>query len=609
MSDEDKNSEPLAEEVLQNAETETADTVPTTEASPEQTDTEPETPPSPRQNILKKFWVTYKTRKKVAIPLSILLLLGLLFAIPLTRYAVLGLVIKKDVLIYTIDSKNKGIVYNTGVTLDGKQPFCGADKPPYPNCFAKVPIGKHKLKVTAGYYETVETTITVGLGKAARQNVEIPMTATGRTAYVQVSHKITGKALADVHIKAGSSETVTNNLGNGIIVVDPSLTSVEVEVSADGYNTIKATVPVGSGDAGNYDPKSDHLTLTPTGKIYFLSKKSGRIDVIKTDLDGTNRQTVLAGTGKEEDTNTVLLASRDWKYLALLSRREGDKAKLYLIDTANDKLTEIDSGNASFSPVGWHDHYFVYKVYRNNVQSWQPRGSALKTYNAENLQLSTIDETNAEGAGNYDYAAESLGDVYIVKDRLVYFKNWFGSYYSVYRLADKRMGIYGVKPNGTGKQLLKDFAAGNNGYISGILYKPDEIYFSVSAAETSYYEYENGTVTETKDVNGETFYGFYPTYLLSPGGQKAFWYEPRDGKNTLFTGIEDGSNPEEIASLSEYVPYGWYTDKYLLVSKGSSELFILPVEGPGNTGQVLKVTDYHKPNYDFRGYGYGYGGY
>src|SRR6185369_16053847 len=114
--------------------------------------------------------------------------------------------------------------------------------------------------------------------------------------------------------------------------------------------------------------------------IYFLSKASGKIDVVKTNLDGTDRQTVLAGTGKEEDTDTILLASRDWKYLALKSRRDGKAVKLYLIDTSNDKLTTIDEGNATFDMVGWQNDYFVYYVYRNNVKSWQPKGSSLKSY-------------------------------------------------------------------------------------------------------------------------------------------------------------------------------------------------------------------------------------
>jgi hypothetical protein len=103
----------------------------------------------------------------------------------------------------------------------------------------------------------------------------------------------------------------------------------------------------------------------------------------------------------------------------------------------------------------------------------------------------------------------------------------------------------------------------------------------------------------------DKFYGSsYPTYLLSPSGSKTFWADPRDGKYSLIVGDAEGKNGKQIAELSDYNAYGWYTDDYVLVSKGSSELYILPAAG----GTALKVTDYHKPGFDLRGYGYGYGG-
>ena len=375
-------------------------------------------------------------------------------------------------------------------------------------------------------------------------------------------------------------------------------------MTAKDYNNLALQITVNQSAT-----KENTFAITPSGKLYFLSKQTGKIDVVKTDLDGSNRQTVLAGTGQEEETNTVLLASRDWKYLALQSRRESDKPRLYLIDTLTDKLTEIDSGNATFTPVGWNDHAFIYKVNRGGVLSWQPKAIALKTYNADTLQLGTIDETNAEGSSDNDFANEQIDNVYILKDAVIYTKSWSANYYSAYRLAGKRSGIYTVKPNGTARQVLKDFDSGTYTYISALPYKPDEIYFSVNSNnKTDYYEYEEGAVKEDKELNNESFNKFYATYLASPSGQSTFWYEPRDGKNTLFTGTTDGSSPKQVASLGEYTPYGWYSDNYLLVSKGGSELFIMPVTGVDTKTAILKVTDYHKPSVSFRGYGYGYGG-
>jgi hypothetical protein len=60
-----------------------------------------------------------------------------------------------------------------------------------------------------------------------------------------------------------------------------------------------------------------------------------------------------------------------------------------------------------------------------------------------------------------------------------------------------------------------------------------------------------------------------------------------------------------IASSSDFTPYGWFTDGYILVSKDSSELYIQTAE---KGAKPLKITDYHKPDTEFEGYGYGYGG-
>jgi Tol biopolymer transport system component len=92
--------------------------------------------------------------------------------------------------------------------------------------------------------------------------------------------------------------------------------------------------------------------------------------------------------------------------------------------------------------------------------------------------------------------------------------------------------------------------------------------------------------------------------LLSPSGSNSFWAEARDGKSALFVGDQDGKNPKQVASLSEYTSYGWFTDDYLLVSKGSSELYIMSKAG----GKPQKITDYYKPSVNYQGYGGGYGG-
>jgi hypothetical protein len=389
-------------------------------------------------------------------------------------------------------------------------------------------------------------------------------------------------------------------------VLPADLKSVDSKISLDGYNAVNGPLLVSEQAV-----PQNTFQLVPQGSIYFLSKLSGRIDVVKTNLDGSGRKTVLAGTGKERNTDTILLASRDWKYLALKSTRDGGEfAKLFLIDTKDDSLKTIDEGKASFDAVGWSGHRFVYKIGREGAKNWEPKGQALKSFDADSGKLTVIDETDGEGTGPGDYAFSLFGQVYILDDELVYNKNWIAGGYAA-RLPGKQVSLVSVKADGSARKTIKDFPVpADTLYHYSIdlrLYEAQEVYVQATGAQgvkASYFEYEDGVLSAKPDVTDQQFNEEYPTYLISPSGNKTFFGEARDGKNTLFVGDAAGSDKRQIVVLSEYTAYGWYTDDYVLVSKGGSELFIMPAADVA----PLKITDYHKPDVNLRGYGYGYGG-
>ncbi len=547
--------------------------------------------------LISRFLVFYWAKRKITLPVTAALAILLVFILPISRYTVLGVMIKKDVSVTVIDNRTNVPISGVELLIRGKSAKTDGDG----KAIVKgVKVGKTQLLATKKYYKDTSSMTVVGFSNKPQQ---LKLEATGRQLPVHVINKITGQNVAGAVIKAADTEAQTDQNGEAIIVLPANQPKVSATITAKNYTTYTAEI-----SSTNSSVAANTFDLTPSGKVYFLSKKSGKIDVVKTDLDGSNRQTVLAGTGNEQDGGTVLLASRDWKYLALQSRRDGPTASLYLIDTSNDSLAEMDSGNAGFNLAGWSDHIFVYQANRNNVSPWQAKGQALKSYNAETKQLATLDETNAEGTNQNDYTAESIGGVYIQKDKIVYAKRWSASYYSVYRLAGKRMGLYTIKASGGGKQTVKDFDVGNNGYISVALRRPSELSVGVYNATTTFYEYKDGKFKETKDVNDDSFSRSYPTYLLSPSANYTFWSEARDGKNTLLTGTGEGGSPKELATLSEYRPFGWYGDDYILMSKNNSELFIQPSAGLGAKGQIIKISDYHKPDFSLYGYGGGYGG-
>ncbi|HVS79220.1 MAG TPA: hypothetical protein VHD84_02950, partial [Candidatus Saccharimonadales bacterium] len=463
-----------------------------------------------------------------------------------------------------------------------------------------VKAGHHLLQISKKYYQSRQTDI---LSPIFSQKTvpDIALTATGRQVKITVSNLINKTKLANVGIKVAGISAKTDSSGSATVVLPVGASQQKATLSLAGYNDASVTVQVSNDKILN-----DNFTMTPAGKVYFLSNLSGNLDVVKTNLDGTDRQTVLAGTGNEDENNTVLLASRDWKYLALLSRRAGNSSTLYLIDTSNDSVATIDEGDVTFTLVGWSDDYFTYVVSRPDVQPWQPGAESIKSYDAQTKKLSILDSTSATGSNLNNATYETYIHQPILLDNLiVYTKTWY-QYPGYLQVSGQSNTLNVVKPDGTGKKTIKSLDAGKSYFGSTVFHSPDSIYVQVSNIHggSNYYEF-NGVGLTSKNNLADDIFEKYPTYLYSPDDKSTFWSEPRDGKNTLFVGDASGGNGKQIATLSDYNTYGWYTDNYLLVSKDSSELYIMPV---GGSNSPIKISDYHKPQQTFNGYGGGYGG-
>lgn len=551
--------------------------------------------PRKRPGWIKRFFAAYWRHKKWTLIVTLLVVLGTIAAVPWTRYSILGQFLTRPYSVVLQDAKTGKPVSGAKLTIE--QETATTDAKGRVTLHAKV--GKHQLGIDKKYYATYSKYIFVGIKKRNTPEV-VQLVATGRQVPLTVVNKLTNKPIADVNLKAAGTEVKTDHDGKVTMVLPADQAKFNITVTSKGYNTLQGSVEVTEQES-----KQNTFALVPTGKLYFLSKQTGTIDVVKTDLDGTNRQTVLGGTGKEDDTSTQLLASRDWKYLALLSKRGSDPAKVYLISTDTDKLTTIDGSNSGFSLIGWSDHNFAFQSTRTAAKDWEANKYAIKTFNADNGQTLTLDQTQASGDQN-SYQAQTFSNIYQLGNKIVYSVQWSGFYG---QLADKQNSIRYVTLTGQ-KKDLKSFASGDYGYFQAQPYKPDEVYFagySNSQSKYDFFEVEAGddvTIKTTTQDPNEFFQRQYATYLTSPSGNQTFWSESRDGKNVFFVGNATGDNGKQIADIDNDTVYGWYGDNYVLVSKNGSELFIMPAAG----GTPFKVADYHKPAISLRGYGGGYGG-
>ncbi len=553
-------------------------------------------------------WVWLVQQKRWTIPAGVVLLVLLLTAIPFTRYTLAGTVLRRSFSIVVTDSQTGKPVSSASVALGGKK----ATTDNQGKVYIRAKVGTNRLIIEKTYYKSSTASVLVPIGKQ-RQPEQLQLVATGRQVPITVVNKLTGKPIENAVVSALKTQAKTDKKGQVTLVLPADASNVPLTIALDGYNTLTgAKVKV----TAQVDPVNT-FQVTPSGKLYFLSNLSGKVDVVKTDLDGANRQMVLAGTGSEDPTNTSLLASTDWKYLALLSKRDGgDNAKLFLIDTSNDQLTTMDEGSAAFKLAGWDNHHFVYEVDRLGMALWQPKQQAIKSFDATSKNLVTLDETTATGSSNADYLKENYGNVFVLTNGVVYTKGWqAGHGYNDWN-ADpgKQATLNIVQPDNSGKKTVQSFSYTPGTQTADIniqarSYEANGLYLQfINGQADTFYTYEDGAIAQNKTLTNESFYQAYSTYLTSPSGKLTFWNEPRDGKNALFVGDSNGEHGKQIAASSTYQVYGWYTDNYLLVSKDASELYVMPASGIVSDATALKISNYYRPPVSYYGYGKGYGG-
>jgi hypothetical protein len=553
---------------------------------------------APVANPAQRCWQWLLAHKKVTIPAAVVLVIALVATIPFTRYAVAGLFVQQSLTVKVVDADTNKPVTSATVRLSGQQATTNNKG----QVIIRTKVGEAKLEISKKYYQTTSREVLVPFRQSPKLT-EVKLKATGRTVPVKVLNKIGNEQAPNVTIKADGAEAKTDSEGAAIVVVPANKKTVQATLSGEGFNSATVTLQV-TGDS----VPANTFTLTPAGKIYFLSNASGKIDLIKSDLDGANRQTVLPGTGKEDRYNTVLLASRDWQRIALLSKRDGGEyAKLFLIEANNgDKVTVMDEGEATFNLYGWSGDRFIYTVHRQKVQAWEPKREALKSYSATAKKITTLAETTAEGPQSA-FVYEDFNSVFLLDQEVVFAKTWSygGNAYNLWQ--GKGASFNSVRVDGSQKKTLKVYAAG---YIQARTAEFGELYIQYEEGDGyKYDEYQSGKLATTTLTTDDYNAGNYPRYAVSPSGKKTLWSDYRDGKNVFFVGNEKGEDGKGIGSSEDYTVYGWYADSYVLITRKDSELHIMPAAGlDGGVEKSLKLSDYYKPDYQNRGFGYGYGG-
>jgi hypothetical protein len=545
----------------------------------------------PKRPVAKKTRLPWLHSKLFWIILS--LLLAAVFAVPFIRYAVIGLVVHEPITITVVDSKTQAVVSDAQVSFAGELATTDA----VGKVVIKAPVGSRHAVVTKKYFTSADQAVFVGL--SGSHAATVTLTATGHQIPVRVLNTLTGSPVSGVVISVGGTNARSDAKGLATIVLSAAGKDAKATLSSNGYNPANIDIkPSGS-------LLENTFKVTPAGKLYFLSNKSGTIDVVKTNLDGSSRATVLAGTGKEDAATTSLIASRDWKYLALKAKRDSDTPALYSIDTSTDKATQFESVASSVTFVGWYGHNLIYDGTKGVSNKWQAGREFIKSYNAESAQLNLLDQNQAEGTAD-SYAYQSFANFQVVENAITYTSSWTAS--GGYDISAKTASIRAMQPSGQGKKDYQTFPQANFGSLASVLFAPQGIYYALTTTDNTktYYQYQDTGVTANTNIDAAAFAKSYPTYLLSPSGTQTLWADAMNKALTI--GDNTAMRAKQVGHLNGYTPYGWYGESFVLVTLEDNNIYIVAPNDINSVKKPFKVSSYFKAATTYPGYGYGYGG-
>src|SRR6266446_4719422 len=234
------------------------------------------------QSGIKAHWQRFKNwyldHKKWTIPATIVLILLILAAVPFTRYELAGLGLKRDISLKVIDAATATPVSGATVSVG---PVSAQTDGSGKATLHHLKVGQYTVLITKKYYKDGKASLINPI--LSQKNVpSIQLTATGRQVQISVTNLINKNPLGNVDISVGGVTAKTDQSGKATVVLPVGAGQQKANLSLSGYNDADVTVQV-SNDKIQNNP----FTLTPAGKVYFLSKLSGKVDVVLTDPAAT----------------------------------------------------------------------------------------------------------------------------------------------------------------------------------------------------------------------------------------------------------------------------------------------------------------------------------
>ncbi len=482
------------------------------------------------------------------------LIIGLA-VLPLSRYYILNLLgVRASVNLVVTDDSSQQPLKNIEVTIGNDTASTDSDGKVR---LSRVRLGKNNLLIHKRAYADFTKTITVGWGSNPLGGFTLKATGTQYT--IVVKDFLSGQPITDAEAGVGEAVSTADKTGKIILSIDSGTQSLVVSINAKSYRSQKVTLTSNS--------KADQkVSLVPVRKDAFISKRTGRYDLYKINVDGKNEEVVLKGTGLEQD-NMVLSVHPSDEVLAYVSTRDNVHNKdgfllstLLLVDLGDNSVKNIVQSER-VQLLGWSGDYLVYLQITAGTSAFSPKRYRLVSYNyktADKRELATA---------NYFNDAKLIGN---------------NVYYSLTGLGQNEGSFSRITVDGSSKQQIIN-------QIVWSIYRTSYDKFTLSVGQ-DWYDNKVGSLTTTK-LSGQPSALKSFVYVDSPDKKHSLWVDDRDGKGVLLS-YDTVTKTDKIIKTQSGITSSvrWLNNStiiYRIHTDQETADYVLSVDG----GDAKKISD------------------
>jgi hypothetical protein len=508
------------------------------------------------KDFFKAWWGNPKARNATLIVLVLIFISLAIF--PPTRYFMLNTVgVRSKASITVLDNSTQQPLKNVQVTLRGVS--AKTDDNGYVR-LEKVKLGTTNLEIKKRAFAPINKKITVGLGSNPLGKVKLE--PSGVQYSFRVNDFLSNKPVEKAEAISGESSAFSDNEGKIVLTLEKEdVDEREVTIKARNYRDEKKEL--------SEDNEAEvAIKMVPAHKHAFVSKRSGKLDVYKIDVDGTNEGVVLAGSGAERDD--IRLAPHPTKNIvAVVSTRDNQRnqdgyllSTLNLINLDTNKVTTV-TRSERVEVVGWADGRFVFAQIAAGTSGTNPKRHRLMSFDPDK------EETKELAAANY------FNDVMLVANTIYYAPS------SAYQNGND-VGLYKINSDGNNRQTIINKETWN-------VFRADYSQLTL-AVQQEWFEYD---LSGNKQPNRITPPANPKNRIYVPNleNKKSIWIDHRDGKGVLLVYNVDSKKETTVKTQSglKYPAY-WVSDStivYRINTDQETADYVLNLDG----GEPKKIRD------------------